>query len=181
MGSTREKNRVRARASFLIYFICYCLSRYLLAIFGIPPSKRKEKSGTHQSGCARSPQRFFCFSTPRRGYVRYNCNYNYNYSIVVLCCKGIGECLKRTLGFAGLLKSGARARVLFFILYFSFEDTLADTLIQKKRKKSPPPDRVRALTPTRQSPHAPLTHLPTGTPLSGRSRMSPSPYVSAHV
>ena len=61
LGSTREKNRVRARASFFLFFIFYSLSRYLLAIFGIPPSKRKEKSGTHQSGCARSPQRFFLF------------------------------------------------------------------------------------------------------------------------
>ena len=91
-------------------------------------------------GARGTPNFCFCFSTPRRGYVRYNCNYNYNYnySIVVLCCKGIGECLKRTLGFAGLLKSGARARVLFFILYFSFKDTLADTLIQKKEEKSRP-------------------------------------------
>ena len=117
--------------------------------------KEKKKVARTNPGARGAPNVFFCFSTPRRGYVRYNCNYNYNYSIVVLCCKGIGECLKRTLGFAGLLKSGARARVLFFIFYFSFEDTLADTLIQKKRK-SPPPDRVRALTPTRQSPHAPL-------------------------
>ena len=141
---------MRARASFFLFFVFYCLSRYLLAIFGIPPSKRKKKVARTNPGARGAPNDFFCFSTPRRGYVRYNCNNNYNYSIVVLCCKGIGECLKRTLGFAGLLKSGARARVLFFILYFSFEDTLADTLIQKKKvapaRSGAPADPNQAIT-----------------------------------
>ena len=134
-----EKKIGCARARPFFYFLfCIAFQGIFWPCSAYLPQKEKKKVARTNPGARGAPNVFFCFSTPRRGYVRYNCNYNYNYSIVVLCCKGIGECLKRTLGFAGLLKSGARARVLFFIFYFSFEDTLADTLIQKKKKKDAP-------------------------------------------
>ena len=78
--------------------------------------KEKKKGGTRQSGCARKPQRFFvAFNVAQLGRPP----------------KLTENLLNMTLGFPSLPKSAARARGLFFIFYFYFLDTLADTLFQK--------------------------------------------------
>ena len=67
LGSTREKNRVRARADNFVFFIFYCLSRYLYASFGIPLPKRKKKVARPNPGARGNPNDCFSFSVAQVG------------------------------------------------------------------------------------------------------------------